>query len=194
LLFVAAFVVRLFYLVLTRSDISFAHPVKDSVYYINMVREIAAGGSGQTGLFFMGPLYPYFLVFIIKTLGFGWMKIRIIQIVIGSLSLVLVYKVARRCFGREKIALLAAISSIFWGVLIYCDTALLMAFAVVFPNLLLLRGRFGSLCALPGQYRFFHPFFVSYGFMGSFARVSPFVAWREPALFLYWGFLFRFCR
>jgi tetratricopeptide (TPR) repeat protein len=153
-LFIAAFFVRFLYLVQIRSTLSFAHPIMDSLYYINMAKEIAAGTFQPERAFFMGPLYPYFLALVIKLIGFGWMKIRLIQIIIGSLSVVLVYQIARRCFHEEKIALPATIISIFWGVFIYYDTNLLMGFLVVFLNLFLLWSLIGLL-KTPSPLRFF---------------------------------------
>ena len=144
-LFIAAFLVRLLYLIQISSTLTFTHPLMDSLFYINRSREIAAGTYDATQAFFMGPFYPYFLAFIIKLLGFGWMKIRIVQIIIGSLSVVMIYQIAMRCFHEEKIALPAAIASLFWGTLIYYDTNLLMSFLVVFLNLLLLWSLLGLL-------------------------------------------------
>lgn len=93
----------------------------------------------------MGPLYAYFLAFVIKIIGFGWTKIRLVQIIVGSASVVLVYQIAMQSFNNTKIAVSAAVFCLFWGVLIFYDTNLLMASLVVFLNLTLLLALLGLL-------------------------------------------------
>lgn len=56
----------------------------------------------------MGPLYAYFLGGIYSIFGHDWLLVRLVQIVVGSASCVLVYIVGKRFF-RAGVGRLAGI-------------------------------------------------------------------------------------
>ncbi|MFQ5645800.1 MAG: tetratricopeptide repeat protein [bacterium] len=139
LLFALAFVLRLVYLRQISHSLSFNAPLMDSLYYIKEAKSIAAGNIIGNKVFFMGPLYPYFLAFLIKVIGFDWFYLRFCQIIVGSLSVLLIYRLGYRASGKRPVGLGAGIISAGYGTFIYYDANLLMAFFANFLNLLLLN-------------------------------------------------------
>ncbi len=105
--------VRLYYLSRLRSTPLFTQLQLDPAYYVAWARRIAAGDwlSG-TEVFEQSPLYAYILAATFRVFGEGLLAPRLVQAVLGSLTCLLVFLIARRLFGRPAglaAGLLAAI-------------------------------------------------------------------------------------
>jgi tetratricopeptide (TPR) repeat protein len=115
----------------------FTSPTMDALYHDLWAQVIAQGNWIGDQIFFRAPFYPYFLGIIYKLFGHYYFIPRLIQHLIGSLSVILIYFLARKLFNR-KAAILSAILSSIYGVLIYFEDELLLDFLLVFFGVLLL--------------------------------------------------------
>jgi tetratricopeptide (TPR) repeat protein len=109
----------------------------DAKFYDAWARRIAAG-AGEREVFFMSPLYPYFLAAIYRLFGRNLLLVRLIQSGVGAASAVLVYSIARQVFDR-RIAAIAGFTAACYGALIFYDGAVLLEPLLVFLNLLVLH-------------------------------------------------------
>ena len=96
----------------------------DSLYYHNWATRIAAGDWLGDRVFWLDPLYAYFLALVYRCAGEGLLLPLAIQVLLGSVNCVLVFFVARRAFG-EKTGLLAAILTALYKPLVFHDVLLL---------------------------------------------------------------------
>ncbi|MCJ7457645.1 MAG: tetratricopeptide repeat protein [candidate division Zixibacteria bacterium] len=136
-IFVFSFVLRLIYLSQMNSNPYFTSPTMDALYHDLWAQAIVQGNWIGDQVFFRAPFYPYFLGIICKLLGHNYFIPRLIQHLIGSLSVILIYFLARKLFNR-KVATLSAILTSIYGVLIYYEDELLLDFLLVFFGVLLL--------------------------------------------------------
>jgi len=97
---VIAFVLRLSYLVQIQSIPLFYHLAGDGRTYDEWAQRIAAGDWLGKGVFYQAPLYPYFLGVLQLVVGHNLWLIRLVQIILGSLSCALIYLVGRKLFSR----------------------------------------------------------------------------------------------
>jgi tetratricopeptide (TPR) repeat protein len=135
-IFVFSFVLRLVYLSQMSSNPYFTSPTMDAFYHDLWAQAIAQGNWIGDQVFFRAPFYPYFLGIIYKLFGHNYFIPRLIQHLIGSLSVILIYFLARKLFDR-KVAILSAVLSSIYGVLIYFEDELLLDFLLVFFGVLL---------------------------------------------------------
>ena len=140
-LFIFAFAVRFIYLQQIKSSPMFDTLIMDSEYHDQWARMILQGEDFSEGAFFRAPLYAYFLAFVYKIFGAGHFQVRLIQLLLGAVSCVLVYLLGRRVFNR-RIAIIAALLASLNGVMIYFDGELLIPVLLVFLDLLLLLALF----------------------------------------------------
>jgi hypothetical protein len=103
----AAILARLVHWMTVRAlDPFYAHlpPGLDMNTYWNWAKEIAAGdwisGTSQTGPFYYGPLYPYFLAVLLRILGQSYDAVHAIQALIAVAPPVALWLIARRLFGK----------------------------------------------------------------------------------------------
>jgi tetratricopeptide (TPR) repeat protein len=115
--------------------------------YDSWARRIAAGEWLGNDVFFMGPLYPYFLAVVYFLFGPSQLAAVAIQFLIGSVSCALVYLVARKLAGAH-VAVIAALILAFYGPLIFFEGLLLPEVLAIVTSLgwlyLLVRG--GTSC------------------------------------------------
>jgi len=93
--------------------------------------------------YFRAPLYPHFLAGLLALFGGSTAAVRIVQIILGSVSCVLAYGLAARVFGQREGLLAGLLCSLYW-VLAYFDTQLLLPVLLVF---LVLAGMFAAMVA-----------------------------------------------
>ncbi len=120
---VVALLIRLIYLYQIESIPLFYHLAGDGRTYHEWAQRIAAGDWLGQGVFYQAPLYPYFLGVVQWVFGDNLWLIRLLQIVLGSLSCALIYRVGAKLFSRPAGiaagALLAAYApAIFYDTLI----------------------------------------------------------------------------
>ncbi|MFO8071316.1 MAG: glycosyltransferase family 39 protein [Polyangia bacterium] len=107
------------------SDPFFYMPAVDPEVYHRWASRIAGGDWIGDEVFFLSPLYPYFLSAIYALFGPDLLAARIVQAVLGSLSCALLYLVARRAFGRPTAALAGLLAAVY-SMSIFYDTVLLV--------------------------------------------------------------------
>ena len=90
-----------------------------------MAREIIAGNIIGHSVFFMSPLYPYFLALLYSIFGYNLLLPRIFQIILGTTIPVLTYLIGMRFFDK-KVASIAAFLSAFSGIMIFDEANLLL--------------------------------------------------------------------
>ena len=166
--FLLAFTLRCGYLAEIVDDPDFAAPLVDAGYHDYWAWGLASGDwTPPEGLedpripstpYFRPPLYPYFLAWEYAICGGrSYLGVRVIQALLGSLSCVLGFLLARRLFGSAAGILCGLIMAAWWP-LVYFDSELREVALLVFLHLVLLlglvavrerRGRLGSLgCGL----------------------------------------------
>ena len=114
----------------------------DAEYHDQWATRIAAGEWIGEEVFFRAPLYPYFLGAIYALFGHDYYVARLIQLILGSVTCILVYLIGRQIFNW-KVGLIASLIASSYGVLIYFDGELLitslMTFVLLIAALMLLH-------------------------------------------------------
>jgi len=108
-------------------------PAVDALWHHLWAVDIANGNLIGKEAFFRAPLYPYLLGLIYSVFGVNYFTARVIQIIIGSLNCVLVYKLGGKIFNN-KVGIIAAAATAFYGPLIYFDAEYLMPVLIIFFN------------------------------------------------------------
>ena len=137
LIFILAFGIRFIYLLGIRRLPLFDFPFADALFNLDWAKEIVSGKLWAKAPFFRAPLYPFFLSFLIKVFGENLYVLRIIQMLFGSFSCVLIYLTGSRIFN-SKVALLSSIFACLYAPLIYFDLEFLDTFFIIFMDLLLI--------------------------------------------------------
>ena len=119
-LFCAAFAVRLLYLLEWSGTPLFDVLIGDGRHYDLWARGISGGSWLGSEVFYQAPLYPYFLAIVYSTLGDGPWIVRLVQIVLGSASCVLLALAGRRFFD-EKVGFVAGCGLALYAPAIYFD-------------------------------------------------------------------------
>jgi 4-amino-4-deoxy-L-arabinose transferase-like glycosyltransferase len=100
-LFLAAFLIRVVYLLEIRGSEFSRVLVGDAVAYDAWARAIAQGDWFGHEVFYQAPLYPYFLAVIYTIAGPSAVVVRFLQAALGGASCVLLAAAGRRFFSRE---------------------------------------------------------------------------------------------
>jgi tetratricopeptide (TPR) repeat protein len=136
-LFLLAFVIRLIYLNQIKSSPYFDTPQIDALWHYNWAKEIAGGDWIGKEVFFRAPLYPYFLGTLYVLFGESFYLPGLIQIIIGSLSCVLIFLLAKKLFNPAT-GIIAGVVASFYAPLIYHDAELLIPVLIIFLDLALI--------------------------------------------------------
>jgi tetratricopeptide (TPR) repeat protein len=138
-LFLFSFFARLIYLEQIKNNPFFTAPFVDSYSYDRDANTISYTNDWFCGrhVFYQAPFYPYFLAIIYKIFGHNYYLARLLQIIIGSLSCLLLYLIAKKLFN-QKIAIAAALIAAVYGPFIFFDAELLRPCLIIFLNLLLM--------------------------------------------------------
>ncbi|MFC1501209.1 tetratricopeptide repeat protein [Elusimicrobiota bacterium] len=108
----------------------------DSQYYHEWAVQIAGGDIfGGKKIFTMAPLYAYFLALIYVIFGNNYLSAIIIQIIVGSLSCVLIFLVAKKYFDK-KTAIISSVIAALYPIFIFYDATLLKENLMIFFTLL----------------------------------------------------------
>lgn len=108
-----AILIRVGHLIELRNDPFIDRPIMDAEYHDAWARSILSGQPFLDGVFFRAPLYPYFLAAIYAVFGAGPWPIRLVQMAMGVVSLLLVYRIARRIGGRNAALAALALASLY---------------------------------------------------------------------------------
>jgi 4-amino-4-deoxy-L-arabinose transferase-like glycosyltransferase len=144
IIFTAALSFRLIFLAgISRSPV-FNIPIIDEQTYSEHALKLLETGNIREGFFWQSPFYPFFLTAVYSVLGRSIAGVKIIQLIIGSLTSGMVFLLGERIFGRKE-GIAAAVITILCGPLLFFETKLLAsawaAFWVVALLLLFLRGK-----------------------------------------------------
>jgi Tfp pilus assembly protein PilF len=90
------------------------HPILDEELYVNWARTIAGGEWIGKDVFFFDPLAAYFLAVVFKLTGGSLLAARFIQVLLGVVTVDLVFRTGRRLFGTAA-GLLAAGALVLYG-------------------------------------------------------------------------------
>jgi tetratricopeptide (TPR) repeat protein len=134
-IFLLAFGLRLVYLHQIQQSPLFDAPIMDAKYHDDWAQDILTGTEPAQDVFFRAPGYPYFLAGIYAIFGHSYFWARLIQFLLGSLSCVMIFVIARRISNRT-VAGLAGILAATYGVFIYFEGELLIPSLMVFVELL----------------------------------------------------------
>jgi 4-amino-4-deoxy-L-arabinose transferase-like glycosyltransferase len=142
ILFILALALRLAYVADNRDSVTFASPLVDAWTYDQEARSVAAHGLGAIEVpFYQPPVYPLLLAAVYTATGGSYLAPRLLQALLGALTVLLVAWIAGRAGGRRAAwiagGLLAA-----YGPVIYFEGELL-------PPALLLALIAGALALLP---------------------------------------------
>ncbi|KPL18643.1 MAG: hypothetical protein AMJ92_07120 [candidate division Zixibacteria bacterium SM23_81] len=136
-LFLLALGVRLIYLIQLRGSPLFESPIMDARYHDQWALAIRNGIPFLDGPYFRAPLYPYFLALIYSLFGHSYLAVRMVQFLIGSVSVLLIYFLGKRTFDAA-VGRVAAVLAAFYGLFIYFEGELLIPALIVFLDLALL--------------------------------------------------------
>lgn len=134
-LFIVALAVRLVYLHEMRGGPFFEVLYPDALRYDGWAKAIAFGGEGELEPTFRAPFYPIFLAGIYKVAGHSLLAARLVQMLLGALSSLLIFLIAAKLFGK-RVAVGAAVVWAFYGPAIYWAGELLIVTLIVLLDLL----------------------------------------------------------
>jgi len=123
-IFIFAFAVRYLYLQMFKNDLFFENPLFDAEYYDKWAVSIANGNWIGDRVFFVSPLYAYFLAALYIVFQHSLYWVIFVQLLLGSMHSVLGYLIGRRIFG-EIVGLMAAFFISLYGFFLYMETQLL---------------------------------------------------------------------
>lgn len=181
-IFLAAFFIRLVYLIQSKSNPAFYYPMVDELWHLNWAKEIIGGNFWGNDAYFRGPLYPYFLALLLKITGGDLFWSRLLQLLFGAGSAVLVFKIGQRLFSK-KAAILAGFMFALYGTMIFYEAMLLIPVLFVFLNLLAVH----LLLCYKDSERFRHWWLAGF-VLGLAAIARPNVLLLAP-LFMLWIYL-----
>jgi len=119
LVFLAALGLRLLHLrEIQAHDPFFAQASVDGAFYHAWALEILSGDWLGDGVLYLGPLYPMFMAGVYALLGPSLPALKAVQAVLGAVSCVLVWGLARELFDR-RVAALAGGLAVFYAMLVF---------------------------------------------------------------------------
>ncbi len=139
LLFIFPLLIRLVYLFEIHNTPFFQHPVIDESIHYSTALSIQTDFLQNQEFnvpYMQPPLYPYLLSFFMKIFGNNVTTARMLNVLIGSGSVVLVFFLALRLFRKRSIAWGSYIATSLYPYLIYADSELLSTSLEIFLLLL----------------------------------------------------------
>ena len=142
LLLFVAMALRLAYFASSEDNPLLYSPTLDEAYYINLGKSIAEGyWLGENRIFFMDPLYGYLLGLVFMIFGDNLTLIRLLQIVVDSLNVALIFSIGSKVWSRRAglvAAVLYAVYKVaFFYSLLILKTTLTVTASLVFVWLLI---------------------------------------------------------
>lgn len=135
IILVLAFIWRLIYFLEILHSPYGNNLAMDSLVHHDWAVKISGGEWLHDEVFFRAPLYPYFLSVIYSIFSNSQSAAKLIQMLLGCVSCLLIYHIAKRSFN-EIVGLIALIISSFYGMFLYFENELLIVSLVVFLDLL----------------------------------------------------------
>jgi tetratricopeptide (TPR) repeat protein len=119
-----ALCIRVVYALQMRSSPYFDHPDVDQRFYVEAGRAVAEGREILPGPLVRPPLYGWWLGSIFKCFGPGLLVPRLFQALVGTLTVLLVFRLGARAFDARTGCVAAFLAATYW-VLVYYDGELL---------------------------------------------------------------------
>lgn len=136
--FLLSLLFRVIYVLSLQSSPLFDALVMDPAYHEKVALSIYNGDwLGGDGPFHRSPLYMYVLALLYKLFGHGYLVPRLFGAVTGSISVILIMRVAQRLFGALPAVIAGLIAMLSW-VMIYFDGELLTTSFTIMMGLILL--------------------------------------------------------
>lgn len=135
--FLLAFLVRGIYLLELWGSQLFSVLVVDARKYDAWAQEIAAGNWFGDEVFYQAPFYPYFLAVVYSIFGHDVHMVRVIQVLLGSTSCVLITAAGWRFFS-PRVGVVAGVVLALYAPAIYFDALIQKAAVSMFFTCLLL--------------------------------------------------------
>ena len=129
-IFFFALFLRLAHVLSMRDCVLFCNPIMDMAEHHRWAQTLAQGNWIGKGAFFRAPLYPYFLGLIYYLFGESFLLPRLFQCILGSLSCLWIYFLAKNAFGRSVAILSGVLSSIYWPFVFFDGELLLTSLAL----------------------------------------------------------------
>jgi len=133
-----AAVSRLLYFFSYRSDPFARYLIHDAKRYHEWATALATGQSWEHGAFYQAPLYPYLLALIYRVTEPTPVAPLLLQLVLGLLTVFLVFRIGARAYGEQG-GLLAAAMAALYSPFVFHETKLLPASIAVFLAALLVE-------------------------------------------------------
>jgi tetratricopeptide (TPR) repeat protein/4-amino-4-deoxy-L-arabinose transferase-like glycosyltransferase len=122
----AALAIKLGYLFFAYPGVSsVANLSVDEMYHYRWASSIAGGNILINAPYFRAPLYPFFLAVLLAVSGKSLIFVRIVQMLLGCLTVFITYRFTERVAGRAA-AVLASIFMILYPITTYFDGELLL--------------------------------------------------------------------
>lgn len=129
---------RLIFLFMMKSNWpGFDTPSIDALYHHIWALKIASGDILGGGPFFRAPLYPYLLALLYAIFGTNFILVYLIQNLLGTGAIILIYLIAREFF-KPSVGHIAAFLTAINGVMIFFESQLLLDFLLVDFGLLII--------------------------------------------------------
>ncbi len=125
-IFALALVVRIVYLVEFSKSPTFHVPIIDSASYDQHARILVEQGTFSPRFFWQGFFYPFYLAVVYFLTGGSMLWARLVQIALGSLLCVLVYRLGAKLFDTRTGIVAGAIAALY-GPLVHYDAEILDA-------------------------------------------------------------------
>ncbi len=133
--FILALIIRLVYLNQIISTPIFQGLAVDDEKYESFALQILKGNLTHKDFIYLNPLYPFFLSLIYLIFGQSHLSVVIIQVVIDSISCVVIYYIASLLFNK-KVGITSALIYACYGIAIFYTGILLAPTVIIFFTLL----------------------------------------------------------
>lgn len=119
------FILRMVYVFETTNSPFYLNLFSDSKIYFDWANKMFTSGDWVGDkIFFMSPGYPYFLAFLFQLFGSSILAIRIVQVIISSITIFIIYKSAENIFGQSS-AIISAFVAASYDIFIFYSGAVL---------------------------------------------------------------------
>ncbi|MDD5681488.1 MAG: tetratricopeptide repeat protein [Candidatus Omnitrophica bacterium] len=135
-IFVFSLLLRLVYLYQLAHTPFLGFFASDSYLYEAFANKIIAGNFAMPEMAYINALYPFFLAVTYRIFGHNLMSVVFVQIVLDSLTCVLLYLICVKAFNKKNIGLLASVIYACYGMAIFYTGFLLGVTLVTFLNVL----------------------------------------------------------
>ena len=136
-IFALAVVVRVVYILQSRSSPAFLMPIVDAEVYDRMARTLAQKHLLEYGFFWQPFFYPFFLAVVYFFTGSSILAAKLIQGLVGGFTCVLTYYLAARLLGRRG-GVIAGVILALCGPVVFFETELLATGLAAFFSVALL--------------------------------------------------------